>query len=35
MTNAVLAARSGQAAESIPALSTLMYSPMVPSRGPV
>jgi phospholipid/cholesterol/gamma-HCH transport system substrate-binding protein len=29
MTNAVLAARSGQPAGSIPALSTLMYSPMV------
>ncbi len=34
MTNAVLAARSGQAPDSIPALATLMYSPMVRMGGP-
>jgi phospholipid/cholesterol/gamma-HCH transport system substrate-binding protein len=34
LTTAMLAARSGQAADSIPALSTLMYSSMVRQGGP-
>jgi phospholipid/cholesterol/gamma-HCH transport system substrate-binding protein len=33
VTNALLAARSGRAADSIPALSTLMYSPMIRAGG--
>lgn len=33
ITNAVLAARSGQSADSIPTLATLMYSPMLRRQG--